>query len=210
MLRFTSTVVSNAADTDSVAASQTPAGASNLTLTASTVTFGSDAAQKVTVTSSSNISNRSFTITGTNVYGLALVEAITGPNNNTVTTTGLFKSVTQVAISGAAAGAVLVGNSADAEGMMYASDANSNPFQVGLGCVIGSGTPTFTVKHTFDAVLATGFDYNSSYWFDHSVIDDKTTNQDGNYNFPVTAIKLTLSAAGSVTMTVVQAGGGYR
>lgn len=210
MLRFSSTVTSNAADVDSVAASQTPGGAGNLTLTASTVTFGSSAAQKVTATSASNISNRTLTITGTNVYGGALVEAITGPNANTVTTTGYFKSITQVAISGAAAGALSVGNAADTEGTMYVGDSDSNPFQVGLGCVIASGTPTFTVQHTFDNVIATGFNYNTSTWFNHSVIAAKTTNQDGNYNFPVQAIKLILTAAGSVTMTLLQAGGGWR
>lgn len=209
MLRFSSTVVSNAAVTNSVAASQTPSGAGNLTLTSSTVTFGSSAAQKITLTSTANIASRTFVVTGTDVYDNALIESISGPNNNTVTTTNCFKSVTNISISGAAGGALTAGNSADAEGKMYVADSDANPFSIGLGCVI-SGSPTFTVQHTFDNTIATGFVYGTSTWFNHSVIASKTTNQDGNYNFPVQAIKLTLAAAGTVTMTILQSGGGWR
>lgn len=204
-----STVVSNAADADSVAASQTPAGAGDLTLTATTVTFGSDATQKLTITSSSNISNRTLTFTGTDVYGNAQEEDLTGPNNTTVTSTKYFKSVTQVVISGAAAGALTVGNAADTIGTTYVPDTYSNPFSIGMGCVI-SGSPTYSIQHTFFNPQIVGFVYSDAVWFTHSVISAKTANQDGNYAFPVYGIRLLLTAAGTVTVRLLQSGQGSR
>lgn len=206
---WVSTVVSNAAAANSVAASQTPAGAGDLTLTATTVTFASSAAQKLTVTSTGDISNRTFTFYGTDVYGNTITDTKTGPNNATVTSNYYFKSVTRVAISGAAAAAITVGNSADAEGTMYVPDIYSNPFSVGMGCVI-TGSPTYSIQHTFYNPIATGFTYTSAVWFTHSVIAAKTANQDGNYDFPVYGIKLILSAAGSVTVRLIQSGMGTR
>lgn len=211
VMPFISTVTSNAAVTDSVAASQTPAGAGNLTLSAATVTFGSGAAQLITIISTSNISNRTFTITGTDVYDGAQVESgITGPNNGTVTSTLYFKSVTQVAISGAAAGALTVGNSASAEGQMYVPDIYSNPFSVGMGCAVVSGSPTYSIQHTFYNTIEESFVYKDAVWFTHSVISGKTANQDGNYDFPVYGIKLILTAAGVVRVRLLQSGMGSR
>lgn len=78
-----------------------------------------------------------------------------------------------------------------------------SPFNVGFGVVV-SGVVTYTVQHTFDDV------FNSSVtptWFNHPVIAAQTTNQDGNYAFPVTAIRLNVTAgAGTATITIVQAG----
>lgn len=211
VMPFISTVISNAAVTNSVATSQTPAGAGNLTLTASTVTFGSSAAQKITITSTSDISNRTFEITGTDVYGNALVETgLTGPNNGTVTSSLYFKSVTQIAISGAAAGALTAGNSADAEGQMYVPDTYSNPFSIGMGCAVVSGSPTYSIQHTFYNTIEEGFVYKDAVWFTHSVITAKTSNQDGNYDFPVYGIKLILTAAGVVRVRLLQSGMGSR
>jgi hypothetical protein len=80
-------------------------------------------------------------------------------------------------------------------------------FQIGIGCVInGGGTLTYKVQHTFDNI----FDPNvTPTWFDHSTITGKTTNSDGNYAFPVRAIRLNVTAytSGSVTMTLLQASG---
>lgn len=108
------TFAPTALDADGVCASQTPAGAGNLTINGAlaasgVVTLGEQA--KITAYSAANISNRTITVTGTQGNGAVISEAITGPNNGTVTTTRCFKTVTQVAISGAAAGAMTIGNS---------------------------------------------------------------------------------------------------
>lgn len=52
--------------------------------------------KQITVTSASNLSARTFTITGTDNDGASITEDITGPNANTVYSTKLFKTVTLV------------------------------------------------------------------------------------------------------------------
>lgn len=85
-------------------------------------------------------------------------------------------------------------------------DTYRNPFNVGIGCVISGGaTLTYKVQHTFDDI------WNSAVtptWFDNASITGKTTSFDGNYAYPVTAVRLTVTAytSGSVTMTVIQSG----
>jgi hypothetical protein len=83
-------------------------------------------------------------------------------------------------------------------------NTNCTPFNVGFG-VVTSSTVNYTVQHTFDDP-AMGFDENTT-WFDHPTIADLATDADGNYAFPVTAIRITVnSGGGSVVMKVVQAG----
>ena len=79
---------------------------------------------------------------------------------------------------------------------------DSTPFNVGFGVTI-TGTPTYTVQHTFDNPWTT----TSPVWFDHPTVAAETTNQDGNYAFPVAAIKVAVtSGTGTATLTVIQAG----
>lgn len=83
-------------------------------------------------------------------------------------------------------------------------DHKTAPFNVGLGCVV-TGTATYTVQHTFDDVDSGG----AVVAFDHATIVGQTANKDGNYAFPVRAIRLTITVGdGSVTMTSIQAGCG--
>ena len=79
---------------------------------------------------------------------------------------------------------------------------DSTPFNVGFGVTI-TGTPTYTVQHTFDNPWET----TNPVWFDHPTVAAETTNQDGNYAFPVAAIKVVVtSGTGTATLTVIQAG----
>jgi hypothetical protein len=88
-------------------------------------------------------------------------------------------------------------------------DHYRGPFNVGIGVVLSSGANlTYTVEHTFDDVWAPGFDPATAAWFANTNLTAQTTSRDGNYAFPITAIRLRVSArsAGSATMTVIQAG----
>lgn len=79
---------------------------------------------------------------------------------------------------------------------------DSTPFNVGFGVTI-TGTPTYTVQHTFDNPWTT----TSPVWFDHPTVAGETANADGNYAFPVAAIKVAVtSGTGTATLTVIQAG----
>lgn len=83
-----------------------------------------------------------------------------------------------------------------------AMDTYISPFNVGFGVVV-TGTVNYTVQHTFDNPQTTA----SPTWFSHPTVAAATTSQDGNYAFPVAAIKVLVnSGAGTATMTVIQAG----
>jgi hypothetical protein len=80
-------------------------------------------------------------------------------------------------------------------------NTNITPFNVGLGVIV-TGTVNYTVQHTFDDP-AVGF----TTWFSHPTITGETTNQDGNYAFPVTGIKVLVNSGnGTATLKLVQAG----
>lgn len=84
-------------------------------------------------------------------------------------------------------------------------DIHTHPFNVGVGCIL-TGTATYSVEHTFDDPFASDFVAASANWLPNSGITAKTASSDGNYAFPVRAVRLTIaSGAGSVQMTVIQA-----
>jgi hypothetical protein len=80
-------------------------------------------------------------------------------------------------------------------------NTNISPFNVGFGVKV-TGTVNYTVQHTFDDP-AVGF----TTWYSHPTIAAKTDNQDGNYAFPVTGIKVLMNSGdGTATMNLIQAG----
>ena len=85
----------------------------------------------VTITSAaSDESNKTFTVTGTDMSGNALVEVITGPEaNKTVTGRQIFKTITSVKNSAATTGAITIGvkaaDSVIVTGQLEMSSSNS-------------------------------------------------------------------------------------
>ena len=80
-------------------------------------------------------------------------------------------------------------------------NTNVSPFNVGFGVTV-TGTVTYTVQHTFDDP-GVGF----TTWFSHPSVVDQTANDDGNYAFPVTGVKVLVTAGtGTATLNLVQAG----
>jgi len=72
---------------------------------------------------------------------------------------------------------------------------NHNPVHIGFGVVV-SGTVTYTVQHTFDGTN----------WFDHEFVAGLSANADGNYAFPVSDIRLNVTAGtGTATLSLIQA-----
>lgn len=85
-------------------------------------------------------------------------------------------------------------------------NVHTSPFNVGFGIVV-SGTITYTVQHTFDDVWSPTFNPATANWFDHPTIASQTANADGNYAFPVAAIRIKSTAGtGTATLTIIQAG----
>jgi hypothetical protein len=81
-------------------------------------------------------------------------------------------------------------------------DYKQSPFNVGLGLVI-SGTQTVSVEHTFDDVFDTTVTPTA---FAHSTLAAKTANADGNYAFPIRAVRINVTAytSGTATLTILQ------
>ena len=80
-------------------------------------------------------------------------------------------------------------------------NTNISPVNIGFG-VIATGTVTYSIQHTFDDP-AVGF----SVWYSHPTIAGLSANADGNYAFPVTGIKVLVTAgAGTATLNLIQAG----
>jgi len=88
-------------------------------------------------------------------------------------------------------------------------DQYISPFNVGFSVNLSTGaTLTYTVEHTFDDVFSPTFNPATAQWFPNSVVAAKTASLDGNYAFPVSAIRLNVTAYtdGSATLNVLQAG----
>ena len=81
-----------------------------------------------------------------------------------------------------------------------------SPFNVGLGVKV-TGTITYTIQHTFDNPLAPGFSAASATWYNHAYMNTQSANMDGNYAYPVQAIRVSTSAgSGTAQLTLIQAG----
>lgn len=80
-------------------------------------------------------------------------------------------------------------------------DYKQNPFNVGLGCTI-NGTITYDIEHTFDDIWDTTI---TPVAFKHSTLVGQTANKDGNYAFPIRAVRINNTAGtGDVTLTILQ------
>ena len=85
------------------------------------------------------------------------------------------------------------------------------PFNYGVGVVLGStaSTNSYSVQHTFDYTGSSAFLSSNATWFNNTGMTALSCSLDGNYAFPVTAIRLNStggSTAVAVTITIVQAG----
>ena len=91
-----------AADPNSAVTAETPVDGVDLTLggafaSGGVVTFPE--ATTVDFSSTSDISDVTFTVTGTDANGSPQSEAVTGVNNDTVSTTKLFKTITAISVA---------------------------------------------------------------------------------------------------------------
>lgn len=82
-------------------------------------------------------------------------------------------------------------------------DYKQDPMNLGVGCVVVSGTATYSVEYTFDDVFDTTV---TPVAFALSTISAATTSKDGVINTPVRAIRLNVTAgvAPVVSMTMIQ------
>ena len=141
------TADSQALDADGISTAATLSGSGNLTINGALASGGSctfNAGRVVTILSAGDDSGDTFTVTGTDVNGDAQTEAITGANAGTATGTKYFKTVTQIAASGASAGNVSAGVNASAGDVIFAGRMRlKGVFTVHSGT---AGTVSFTTS----------------------------------------------------------------
>jgi hypothetical protein len=177
-------------DTDGVAEIQAVAGAGDLTLDGAYVTDGvatMDYARRLGILSSGNDAGITFTVTGTNANGNALVEIVTGAAGapGTSETTEYFKTVTQIAASGAAAGNVTVGTVDEFASQIIPTDWRSDS-GVAIGVTV-TNTINYTVQETFDSVRNKAA--NDLQWHSISALAAKTASLTTNGTVGATAIR---------------------
>ena len=112
-----------ALDADGISTTATLSGAGTLTINgalASTGTVTLTSGRQVTVTSAGNDTGITFTVTGTDLNGVAQTEVLTGASGAAATSTKYFLTITEIANSGASAGAVTAGINSLAADVIFA------------------------------------------------------------------------------------------
>lgn len=182
--------------------------------TAGAITVGSygtatlDKARQILFTSAGNDSSITFTLTGTDVNGAIISEAVTGSNGSTATTALDYKTITSIATSGAVASTVTVGTNTVARSQWVRFDDYASMAAVSIQCT-ATGTVNYTVQQTMqdpngpDAVAA-----SSISWLSHpdANLVSATGTVQGNYGYaPVFARVQLNSGTGSVSSVFRQA-----
>ena len=194
-----------------IAGSQTPAGAGNLTLTAGAIAGTTpDVARRVLVTTNADESLNIFTIYGTDWNNNPVSETMTGPNHTTAYTVYDYRTVTRIAISGAASAAVTVGTNGVASSRPIFLDTFA-PAPTAIQVTV-SGTVNYTVRQSLDNPNTISGGYTSATWVNHpdAALVSATSTAQGNYAYLPNIVRVTLNsetagAGNSITMTVIQA-----
>lgn len=96
--------------------------------------------------------------------------------------------------------------------LAFFPDLTRVPFNIGVAvtCNSTSAATAYNVEHSFDYTGSSVFISTAATWFQNSTLSAASSNLTGNYAFPVTAIRLNVTAGssqGNITMTAIQAGG---
>ncbi|MDE2096321.1 MAG: hypothetical protein KGL39_03680 [Patescibacteria group bacterium] len=190
-----------AADTNGIAHSQTPGGAGNLTLNGDLVSGGVAnlvVAQRVAIHSAADDTGITWTVTGTDRFGNAQTDSFAGVNNGYAYSALDFLTVTQIAISGAAAGAVTAGTNGKGSTQWFAPTQLITPFNASAAVVV-SGTVNYTVEYTYDdpnRLIAPNSISPPTVWA-ISALSSKSANTDAAVTAPIAAIRCTVNSVTS-------------
>lgn len=203
-------------DANGIAVDQTTGAAANLILNGVLVSGGvatGAEAQIVSIEGAGDNSGITFTITGNDADETEVSETITGAAAGTAKTTGFFKTVNQIATSGAVTGNVEVGW-LSADGAVTKSarvNVRESNFKLALFVALSSGASlTYTVEHTEttpEKVHANSFS-TDAVWRATTGLTALTATDEGNIAFPVQAVraKITTQTSGTIEFTTLQAG----
>jgi hypothetical protein len=158
----------------------------------------------VTIYSGGDVSNRTFTVYGTDRVNAPMTEVITGPNATTVQGNKIFKTVTRIAISGAAGAAVEVGWDARSYTSWIILANFRGHYMWWLRTFIQTGdTVAYDIEATSKNVMS-DFDHPGEYPDDlFALLSAQTGNVQSTNDSAITAIRLKVTAqTGPITMRV--------
>jgi len=196
MKKIKLTGTSVAQDTNNIAAGVT--ASSGVAFTLITDATPDALAHKLIITPTGSVTGN-YGISGLDADGAAVSETLATSTTNAVTSAKYYSTgIIVTAPAGLGLETVSIGYTADSVSETVHPELNSSitdgAFNIGFGCTVGTGTPTYTVQHTYDGVT----------WFSHATVAAETTSQEGAYTSPVSAIRLLWAAAGQVTLTGYQ------
>jgi hypothetical protein len=213
--------LSVAADDNGIAEAQAPAGAGALALDGVLVVSGVaqlGPQRQVLFTFAADETGTDFVVTGTDDQGHVISETVAGTATTAVSALS-YSTVTEITISAAAAGNIIVGTNGVGASPPVILDQYVPDFSVMLAVVLRSGAANFTAQYTFDDVFAAYAPYNSLYtgspagdpttivWWDHSDITAQAVSAKGALIEPVKAVRLlTNSGTGELEFQIVQGG----
>lgn len=170
-------------------------------------TAGDSCAHPVTIlgNNATNHSAKTFTITGTDANGIAVTDAIAGPNGvATVTSTKRFKTVTSVTVDATTdADTFDIGWTSLASTPWVALDTRQVPFAVGVGAVLVSGSANYDLEHTYSDISTNA---TAQVAYNNATMAAKTASSDVGITVPVRAVRLDINShtAGVIQLTVLQ------
>lgn len=198
----------DAADDNGIATAQQLGAAGDLTLDGALVSGGVadlGTPRRVGITVAvADLSAVNFTVYGTTSQGFEISETIAGPNNNTVSTTRDFATVTRVAADAAVGTDVIVGTTGVGATEWMPLDIYASNGRTTIDTIV-TGTVNYTVQYTNDdpfdnSIIQTSKDHPTA------ALVGATADQYGSTDTIIMrAVRLLInSGTGSVKMTVVQ------
>lgn len=171
-----------------VAAAQTPAGATALTLTTTSFSF----ARILLITDAADNHTKTLAFVGTDADGNAISETVTCTNSSTTVTTKAYKTITSITASGAFTGNVsvgtrnttLIGYSSTTPLDYLATTADQAMIEI-------TGTANVTIQETYDSILADGT--ASAVWIDSTNMSSKSSNTMGALDKNARAFRVKLN-----------------
>jgi len=151
-------------------------------------TAASKQPRKVTIFGGGNEAGKTFTITGTDFLGTAQIEAITGPNDATVSSTKFFNTITQIEISTPLQ--VIVKAGGDESGKTFTVTGTNTLNEVIIEEVTGPNNSTTTSLLSFKTVTQIAVDAATA-----GDVEVGTSGDDNGISAAATA-----SAAGNLTL----------
>lgn len=186
------------ADDNGICTSQSPTVAGALDIDGALTVSGGAAdlvtPQRVFIESDGDESGVTFVVTGTDRYDREQTESLVGPDTTSVYTEKDFLTVTEVTISAAADGNVIVGTGGIGSSAPQVLDQYANPSRKTLATSV-SGTVNYTVEVTAkDLSPSWDINNNTPVWFDLAGWDSLSTNQAGTFLGTWTMLRLTVNS----------------